>query len=318
MSKTDKKPEKNKFQMWVEFIPFWCLYHIIRMMNLRVAYFLSRQLFKVLYVIDRRHRVRSIQHLLHAGVARTPHEARHMAHKAYLNFSMLLVEIFKFDQLVKPGMVGVVGDPETIRAACKPEGNNCNVIVVTAHYGNWELAGSCWAQQFRIPMVSVFRRFGNPLIGKYILGSRESKWHQSVPKEGGIKGMLRALREGKTIAILADQHAKTKEGVENVFFGQPCRTHTSPALLHLKTGVPIVPELTRRCGNGFNFEFVVGEMIRYTPTGDKEKDVQTVAQMYTSALEKLIREEPEQWMWAHRRWLNINRKSSAASSSRAA
>ena len=310
MSEPNGKHAKSKFRIWAEFIPFWCLYKGMRVINLRVAYFFSRQLFKVLYLIDRRHRTRSIQHLMHAGVAHDLTEAQILARKAYMNFSMLLVEIFKLDQLVKPGMVKVVGDPETIRTVCNPEGGNINVIVITAHYGNWELAGSCWAREFKIPMVSVFRRFGNPLIGKYILGSRESEVHHSVPKDGGIKGMLRALHEGKTIAILADQHAKSKEGVETVFFGQPCRTHSSPALLHLKTGVPIVPQLTRRSDNGFHFEFVVGKMIRYTPTNDKEQDIRTVTQMYTTALEELIREEPTQWMWAHRRWLNINRKSS--------
>ena len=310
-SSKEKSAEKSSFRIWAEFIPFWVLYKTMRFINLRVAYFISRQLFKVLYLIDKRHRTRSIQHLLHAGVAHDLAEAKVMAREAYMNFSMLLVEIFKLDQMIKPGMIKVVGDPETIRTACKFEGNNVNAIIVTAHYGNWELAGSCWAREFKIPMVSVFRRFGNPLIGKCILGSRQSEVHQSVPKDGGIKGMMKALREGKTIAILADQHANSKEGVETTFFGQPCRTHSSPALLHLKTGVPIIPELTRRSGNGFDFEFVVGEMIRYTPTDDKEKDIRTVTQMYTSALEKLISEQPTQWMWAHRRWLNINRKSSA-------
>ncbi len=308
MSESSKKQSgKSKFRIWSEFIPFWCLYKAMRGINLKVAYYLSRQLFKVLYLIDKRHRTRSIQHLLHSGVAHNQAEAKDMARKAYMNFSMLLVEIFKIDQLVEPDKINVLGNPETIALACKKEGNNTNAIIVTAHYGNWELAGSCWAQNFKIPMVSVFRRFGNPLIGKYILGSRESESHYSLPKDGSIKGLLKALREGKTIAILADQHANSKEGVETTFFGQPCRTHCSPALLHLKTGVPIIPELTRRCGNGFDFEFVVGEMIRYTPTGNKDLDILTVTQMYTSALEKLISEEPTQWMWAHRRWLNLNR-----------
>ena len=78
-----------------------------------------------------------------------------------------------------------------------------------------------------------------------------------------------------------------------------------------------MPEVTRRLDNNFNFEFVLGDLIRYTPTGNKENDIKNVTQMYTTALEKLITEQPEQWMWVHRRWLNINRRSSMNSYSAA-
>ena len=69
-----------------------------------------------------------------------------------------------------------------------------------------------------------------------------------------------------------------------------------------------MPELTFRTGDNFNFDLRVGKLIRYTPTGDKEKDVQAVTQMCISALEKLIREDPIQWLWAPRHWLDINRR----------
>ena len=61
------------------------------------------------------------------------------------------------------------------------------------------------------------------------------------------------------------------------------------------------------CWFDFSFELVLGPLIEYKPTGDKEHDIQTICQMCTTALEKMIAEQPEQWMWAHRRWTNINR-----------
>lgn len=183
-----------------------------------------------------------------------------------------------------------------------------NVILVTAHYGNWELTGSFWAAWSGIPMVSIMRPFDNRLIGSYILRNRESDLHRSVNKKGGIKLLFRALKESKTVAMLVDQHASPKEGgIETVFFGQPCLTYSSPALLHLKTGVPIVPQITRRLDNQGHFEIMIGDMIDYKATDDKENDVKIITQMYTNSLEKLIAGDPLQWMWAHRRWTNINR-----------
>ncbi|MFA7231606.1 MAG: lysophospholipid acyltransferase family protein [Victivallaceae bacterium] len=307
-----KKKVKGVFRIWSEFIPFWLFYKFVRLLPLKVGYAISRQVFKGFFSIDRKHRERTIKHLIHAGVAKDEVEGRAMAFKSFMSFSMLLVEIFKMDQEFSVDKMSVSGSESTIKEALSRDGGNCNVIIVTAHYGNWEVAGTAWATYTGIPMVSVMRPFGNPLIGEYILRSRTSDIHKMVNKSGGIRGLLKALKEKKTIAILADQHAGSNEGMETVFFGQPCRTHTSPALLHLKTGVPIVPMLTRRLDDNFHFEFVVSDLIKYEPTDDKEKDILTVTQMYTTALEKMISQQPEQWLWAHRRWLNIHRKPAVA------
>lgn len=311
MSKRKKRrKEKTKLRIWAEYIPFRIFLELVRLIPTKVAYALSSFVFRLMFLFfDRKHSKRSIEHLLHAGVAKNQDEAVAIAKRTYHNFSMLLVEIFKMDQIIDLDSVTVTGSESAIKEACIHGGDNINVIIVTAHYGNWELAGPAWAQKFGIPMVSIMRKFGNPLIGKCILKSRQSDIHQCVYKEGGIRGMFKALRRGKTIAILADQHASTSEGgIETIFFGHPCRTHASPAILHLKTGVPIVPMITRRKPGGKGFEFVIADLIRYTPTDDKLADIHAVTQMHTTAIEKLISEAPEQWLWAHRRWLDINRK----------
>ncbi len=303
-----KKKQKSSARLWLEYIGFVVLFKCMGLIPLKVAYFISRQIFRLFFIIDKRHRIRTIQHLMHAGVAKNHDEAVKLAKDCYRNFSMLLVEIVKLRNGIDDSKVGVVGNEQTIKDFCTIGKKNPQVIVITAHYGNWELAATTWAHHFGNPMVSIMRPFDNPKVGEYILNSRESDVHESIPKSGGIKGVLKALKQHKTVAILADQHAGSNEGVEATFFGHPCRAHTSPALLHLKTGVPLVPMLTRRKDNKLNFEFVIGEAIQYTPTGDKEKDIQTITQLYTTGLEKLIAEKPSQWMWTHRRWLDINRK----------
>ncbi len=302
-----KKHQKSKFRIYLEFIPFYGLYQLIRLLPLRVAYAIAAGLFRGLYRADSKHRNRTIQHLLHAGVAKDRAEAERIAHGCYRQFSRLLVEIVKMDQCFRLEKTRSVGSADAIAQALNPDRPNRNVIIVTAHYGNWEVAGSAFSLTARIPMVSIMRAFANPLIGDMILKHRASGVHELVPKETGLRHLLRALRDGKNVSILIDQHAAGSEGVETTFFGHPCRTHMTPALLHLKTGIPILPELTRRVSDDFEFEFVVGDLIQYTPTGDKERDIQAVTQLCTDALEKLIAEQPDQWLWTARRWLDINR-----------
>ena len=307
-SKKRIKKKKSKILIWIEYYLFMLLYFTVRVIPLKAAYAINKFLFRILYVFDVKHRQRSIQHIMHAGLVENKREAAKLAKKSFSCFSQLMVEIIKSDQYYTPEKVKVTGCQETIDKVFNPAGNNQNVILVTAHYGNWEVAGTAIAQKTQITMASIMRPFANPKIGELILKNRASDVHEMIDKAGGIKAILKALKENKIATFLVDQHASKKDGgVETIFFGEPCRTHSAPALIHLKTGVPIMPQLTRRVDDNFNFECMVGELIEYTPTGNKEEDVKKLAQMYTTALEKMIAEVPEQWMWTHRRWLNINR-----------
>ena len=156
------------------------------------------------------------------------------------------------------------------------------------------------------------RHFSNPRVGELILNNRRAPNHILADKRRGVRPLLKALNNREIATMLIDQHASSKEGVECEFFGHPARVHMTPALLHLRTGIPILPELnTRLPGDDFRFEMTCGELIRYTPTGDKERDVALLTQQCISALEELIRRHPEQWLWAPRHWLDINRSCAA-------
>lgn len=302
--------QRSKVRLYAEYIPFYLFYRLIHALPLRAGYALSGAMFRLFFVLDWRHRRRAVDHLLHARVCRTRPEAVKLARKSFREFSKLLVEVVKMDQLYDPAKIRVSGPPEALARFVAKDGRPApeNCLIVTAHYGNWEVAGTAYAEKAGRNMVSIMRPFNNPLVGKLILDHRRSAVHELVTKEQGVRPLLKALREGRIATLLIDQHATHAEGVATVFFGQPCRTHKTPALLHLKTGVPILPELTRRVGDNFDFELVFGEPIRFTPTEDKERDVAAICQLCTTALEKMIAEQPEQWLWSHRRWLNINRE----------
>ncbi|MCF6175613.1 MAG: lysophospholipid acyltransferase family protein [Victivallaceae bacterium] len=299
---------KSTFVIWLEFLPFLLLWGLQRIMPLKVAYRFNGLILKIWFMIDRKHHNRTLQHLKHAGMAGNNAAAKQLAAKIYCNLAKLAAEVFKFDQLIANGNIEEILKIEGPKEACDLVTQGKPIIIVTAHCGNWEMAGTGYCLAYKKPLVSVMRPFNNPLIGNFILNSRKSSGHQSFEKKSAIKHLLKALRNDTAVALLVDQHASSSEGVKTTFFGQPARTHVSPAMLHLKTGAPIVVSVTRRLDDGFHFKSFVKGPIRYQSTGDKEKDLQTVTQLYTTTLEELIREVPEQWLWLHRRWLNINRK----------
>ncbi len=312
-NKKSKKKEKSKFIIYLEYIPFRILFGIIHALPLKVGYALSAFLFRLLFLADRRHRIRTIQHVMHAGLFTDRRQACDFARRTYVEFSKLFVEMVKMDQLYSKSKIGVTGDPEAVATMVPADGSpGPQVIIACAHYGNWEVAGTAVSEQTRRPMSSFMRPFANPLIGEMILGHRAGDMHELVDKNAGIRPILRAAAAGRNLTLLIDQHASRAEAVVCEFFGHPAQVHMTPALLHLKTGIPIQPEITRRKpGANFEFELVFGKQIRYEPTDDKQKDIQNICQMCISELEKMIMEDPVQWLWTPRHWLDINRKRSA-------
>lgn len=282
---------------------------IIRLLPLKSAYALARFIGRIFYLLDFKHRKRTITHILHSGILTDRKAAKKLALTNLTHMVKVFVEIVKFDQFVNSDNLHehilVADDPVSRKFLSKETA--VPILITTGHIGNWELAGGSYTVLTGIPMTSIMRPLGNKKVGEYFYRHRACFRHKTVSKEKGLRPLLRAWKEGETITIVADQHASKNEGVDVVFFGHPARAHATPALLHLKTGLPIVLVYLLRADDNFHFVFHCTEPFIFTPTGNKEADVKAICQRYTSNLEKIIRKHPEQWLWAHRRWLDCGR-----------
>ncbi len=306
------KRKKNPISINIEYFFFLMAMSAARMLPLKFCYKIAGLGGRLFFIFDFRHRNRVIQHLLHAGIVKDRKDAILLGRKNFIHFAKLIVDIFVCRQFMKPENISEIlkiEGPEISKELFFSRGRSKPVIIICAHFGNWEMAGQGYTISSGIPLMSVMRPFDNPKIGKYIVAHRTGHTHEVCDKKGAVRPLLVSLKKGYSVAILADQHASTLEGVVVNFFGHPARTHSSPALLHLKTGVPILVLMPRRVNDNFNFEFIISEPITLTPTGNKEEDVKTLVQKYATEAEKIIAKYPEQWMWAHRRWLDINRNS---------
>ena len=313
MSQPKHKKSKSKFVIYLEYALFYPLYRIRQLLPMRRAASFAAALTKLLFFLDRKHAGRTVRHIMYAGVETDPRKAKKMALASFGEFGKLLAEIVKMPQMYKPGCMKISA-PENTLKIISPELNpgSRQIILAVAHYGNWEMAGTAFAEYTKTPMSSLMRPFANPLIGERILASRRGGMHEVIDKNLGLRPILRAMNEGRIITVLVDQHAMSGEGVEVEFFGHPARMHMTPALLHLKSGIPILPEITRRIGDDFEFEFMFGEPIIHKPTGDKKRDIYEITQRIADELERLIRRDPVQWLWAPRHWLSIERRNAEA------
>ena len=109
---------------------------------------------------------------------------------------------------------------------------------------------------------------------------------------------MRVVRDGGTIGFLSDQ--RDNNGVTVPLFGKPAPSTTFPALLARTAGSPILMVRMRRlAGVRFVQSF---ELLEVPRTDDRQADVAVATAQIQAAFERYIRDAPEQWMWAHKRW----------------
>jgi KDO2-lipid IV(A) lauroyltransferase len=174
------------------------------------------------------------------------------------------------------------------------------VVVISGHFGNFELAGQ-FLGLFGFPSHSIARPLDNPFLERFVSRLRGRTGQQMVPKDGGGDEITRVLRNKGIVGLLGDQAAGRK-GCWVQFFGRPASTHKAVAVLPLGAEAPLVVCFARRLGEPLQYELSLEGVADPAEPGFVHRDVAGLAQWYTSCLEQVIRRRPDQYWWVHRRW----------------
>ena len=195
------------------------------------------------------------------------------------------------------GLVSEVQGMENLEKALE---KGKGVIGLGSHFGNWELLLIYLSTQGYKGAV-VGRRICFHKYDKFITGLRSRFGTPVIYRDESPKKMLRVLKDGGILGILADQDVKSVDGVFVDFFGRAAYTPTAPVKLSLATGAPIVPGFMIRKPDN-SYKMVWEKSVEFTPGKDKAEDVLRYTQAWTRVLESYIRKYPDQWVWIHRRW----------------
>lgn len=276
----------------------------IRLLPLKAAFLLGKGIGTFAYYLDFFGRNLMIQNLLYAGIANNKSEAAAIAKKNYIHLLKFGIEFLKFDQYITVENINKYIKFKSTPKADEAIKNAKAIIFVSGHYGNWEISGLFCSAVLR-PLLSVMKPSPNLKITDYLINKRKNFGQELCMKKDSFKLLLNALKSGKSVGLIADQDARSK-GIETVFLEHPARTHMSPALLHLKTGAPIIAGVARRLDDSFHYEVIVEDpIILEKSTGSIQKDIKILAQQYIKVIENAIKEDPVQWMWYNTRWKKI-------------
>jgi KDO2-lipid IV(A) lauroyltransferase len=218
----------------------------------------------------------------------------------FRNLGRLLGEVSQFPRFDRDNISSIVvynGLENYLNAKAQGRG----VILLTGHIGAWEL--SVYAHSiYGYPMSFLARRVDNPLVERLAENQRARYGNRSIDKKNSVREVLKTLKSGGVVGILADLNSSREEGVFCDFFGVQACTTAGVATLALRTGAVVLPgylvwDETARI-HRLHFE----PPIETINTGNQKEDVQVNTERYAKTLEAIIRRHPDQWLWIHRRW----------------
>jgi KDO2-lipid IV(A) lauroyltransferase len=196
--------------------------------------------------------------------------------------------------------VRVVGEENLAAARARGRG----VFLLSAHFGGWEL-GAIRAGLIAGPIAPVVRPLDNPRLERELARRRTRFGNRLIAKRDAARDILRALRQGETVAILVDQNVLAREAVFVPFFGRLAATTPALALFQLKTDAAVVPAMVWPEGAGrYRLELgtpILADEFR-SPELDREESVRRATARYMEVTEATVRGKPEVWLWMHNRW----------------
>ena len=285
---------------WIEYAAVWVILKALGLLPRPMARSFAARVVKLTYaLLPRLRKVAEVN--LRIAFPEWGEAQRKTVERGMLrNLGWMAAEFAWFPKHSKENIEGVVvldGHENFLEGQRRGKG----VLYLTGHIGAWELSSFAHAL-YGFPLHYMARRIDNAKIDALVNSYRCLSGNRPIFKNESARVMLKVLKEGGTVGILADQNTMPQEAVFVDFFEKKASTTTGIARVALHTDAAVVP------GYAVWDETIRKYRLRFEPpvelirTGDAERDVLENTQKFTNVIEEIVRKYPEQWVWVHGRW----------------
>ncbi|MEN8115722.1 MAG: lysophospholipid acyltransferase family protein [Bacteroidota bacterium] len=270
----------------ISILPFWMIYGISDFF-----YFLIK------YVVKYRYQVIT-ENLTHAFPGKTTEEIADLRSKFYRHFCDFSLETIKSYGMNEKQM------EKRLRYKGVDLGNEYfangkSIIVLAAHHNNWEWCGFLQPKSKHKLLLVYSPMYNNIPMEKFLVHAR-GKWGASlVPMRRAARTTFEHVQKGVHTALwlAADQSAPPTSQFWTTFMNREAPFFSGPEKIAIKTNQPIFLQRIRKVSRGiYETEFTV---LIEEPAKVEPKDILLT---YIRKIEEIIREEPEYYLWSHRRW----------------
>ncbi len=268
---------------------------LIRVVPYPVALSIGRFLGLVGWLLDPFHRKVAETQMRHAlGEAYRPGLVR----KVFMFHGDILVDAVKYAYM----------DIEEVRRRITIEGkehldaalaSGKGLMGVTGHLGNWEIL-THMKRVIGLEFCVMADVRKDPRLESLVDGIRKRSGAVILPPKGKALMLIRELKKGHTIAVVADQRGRRSDNLYCTFFGLPAPTNPAPAFLALKSDALVIMAYAVK-ENG-RYRVCFSEAREASSFGSGKEGIVNLSQHMQSWLETMIRKYPDQWFWLHCRW----------------
>lgn len=232
-------------------------------------------------------------------------EIHHLAQCFYSHLATSLKENFMMrfmDQKTIAEKAEIIGHEAVIEIAK----NHTGILILTGHFGNWEFAPIAGILNFK-QFQGYFYFIRKMLKPKWLEQSIFKRYYLSglhvIPKKNSLTQVCDVLEKNNAVVFVMDQYASLpKDGVAVEFFGEKTGTYRSLATIARYTNIPVIPAASYRKPDGKHVLKFYDPIPWVTSEKGHHEEVYQNTLRYNQALERLILEHPEQWLWTHKRW----------------
>lgn len=260
------------------------------------------KLSKMLYCFDKKHR-----HIIHVnlnlafGENISDDKRKEIGIRTFYNLAQTVIGFMRRSGKTKDALLqGISFNNEIVLKNALSE--HKKVIFVTGHYSNWELLPPAIAIKFGIQLVGVGRQLDSLLMDKVLLKNREEFGVEMLYRKGAMKGSLKALKEGKVLGLLLDQHLGERQGGIAVNFFNHKVMHSPAASVMARNFEAVMIPTYISTDDYEKYEVTFYEPIPYIKSNNKEEDILKMTQAQADVMEEVIKAKPEEWFWVHKRW----------------
>jgi KDO2-lipid IV(A) lauroyltransferase len=284
----------------LEFALVWPVLQTLAWLPLPLAKRMSGGLSRLLYLATPRWRNVASDNLGLAMPELEPRRRDRIVRGVYENLGRVMLSVARMPRL-SAANIGQWIEYDGFEHYERALENGRGVLFLTAHLGNWELSAFAHAL-FGNPMHVMVRPLDNPWLDRLMDRYRRLPGNQTIGKQEAGRKVLRALKNNEAVGILIDQNTTGEDRVFVDFFGRKASATSAFVKLAQHSGAAVIPGFALWRPETGKYVLKFYPALEWTDTGDAEGDLIHNTQLCQSVLERAIREQPEQWLWIHRRW----------------
>ncbi len=294
------RPQSN-FAAWSQYLPLRAIASLIGCCPMDLNIQSTKLIGDLYFQCNGNKSRRAIGNIQNSFPKLAEKDARTLAKKSMEHmFQLFVAEGVQMPMLITPSTIQKYVEFKNTEKVSERLSQNKPTIFITGHCGNWELLGYALSV-LGYPIAALARPLDNPLINDWILGIRERFGLQIVTKWGGVSVLQDLIQANINIGFIADQNAGDR-GMFVPFFGRLASTYKSIGLLAMRYDIPIAAAHAKRIDGRFKYEISITDFIEPEEWKQQPDPLYYITARYNRAIEQMIKNAPEQYLWLHRRW----------------